>query len=144
MDYGRYCTMLGSKTILIVDNNAYGALDLSSAVEEGGGRVAGPVATLADALEILHSEDVAAAIVDCDASDGDASRIVALLVEQSLPLVIQTTGGSSAPFDRLNGHATVLMKPVDTELVLDTLLIEIGKAVPPATPIKLGVPPKQV
>ena len=40
--------MLGSKTILIVDESGYAALDLSEAIEESDGCVAGPVATLSE------------------------------------------------------------------------------------------------
>ena len=38
--------MLGSKTVLIVDESGYAALDLSEAIVESDGCVAGPAATL--------------------------------------------------------------------------------------------------
>ena len=47
--------MLGSKTVLIVDENGYAALDLSEAIVESDGRVAGPAATLSETLTILHA-----------------------------------------------------------------------------------------
>jgi hypothetical protein len=57
--------MLNSMTILIFDGSGYSSLDLSEAIEESDGRVAGPVATLSETVTILESIDVGGAIVDC-------------------------------------------------------------------------------
>jgi hypothetical protein len=51
--------MLDPKTILIFDEATYAALDLSQAIEESEGCVAGPVATLVDTLTILDTTTLA-------------------------------------------------------------------------------------
>ena len=61
----------------------------SEAIEESEGCVAGPVATLSEALTILDSRDVEGAIVDCELPE--ASEVVMLLTERDVPLVIQTS-----------------------------------------------------
>src|SRR5688500_9807197 len=86
---GRGCAMFGSKTILIADGSFYAALDLSQAVEDSEGCVAGPVDTLAEALTILDGGVVAGAIVDCELPE--AAALIMRLTETGVPLVVQTS-----------------------------------------------------
>src|SRR4029434_516178 len=81
--------MFGSKTILIADGSTYAALDLSEAVEDSEGCVAGPVDSLSEALTILDSVNIAGAIVDCEIPD--ASALIMRLAETGVPLVVQTS-----------------------------------------------------
>ena len=78
--------MLGSKTILIVDESGYAALDLSQAIEGSDGLVAGPVATLSEAMVLLDDIPIGGAIVDFEVAE---ASIVMLLTERNVPLVIQ-------------------------------------------------------
>ncbi len=121
--------MLNSMTILIFDGNGYSSLDLSEAIEESEGCVAGPVATLSEALTILDSGDVEGAIVDCELPE--ASEVVMLLTERDVPVVIQTSLAlpqSLAGLADLGERATVLTRPVDPRTILETLLIEVGRS----------------
>lgn len=133
--------MFGSRTILIADGSTYAAMDLSDAVEAHDGRVAGPVETLAEALDIIASHDVAGAIVDCELPD--ATPLVLRLAEAGVPLVVQTSTPLPPALEALDGRLSVLMRPVDPRTVIDILAGEIGKAEPPIQ-IKLGSAPKQV
>lgn len=119
--------MLGSTTILIVDANAYDGLGLSLAIEQNDGCVAGPVATAADVRMILDSRSIAGAIVDCDIDGSEASDVVMLLAGEGIPTVVQTVWPPPTALQSLNGKTTVLIKPVDTTLVLNALLIEIDR-----------------
>ena len=116
--------MFDSKTILIVDVNTYNSLDLAAAVEERQGRVAGPVSTADETLTVLDSDSVAAAVVDCD-SDG-ADEIVRQLVARGIPTVVQTSTRNRAELEDSEDRISILVKPVDVELVLATLLNAIG------------------
>jgi hypothetical protein len=118
--------MLGSKTILIVDESGYAALDLSEAIEESDGCVAGPVATLSEALTILDSTSVGGAVVDCGLAD--ASEVVMLLEQREVPIVVQVSAALPHSLGDLRDRASVLVRPVDPRTILQTLLMEIGRS----------------
>lgn len=117
--------MLGSKIILIVDGSTYAALDLSTSIEDSDGRVAGPVATLPEALAILDSCEVAGAVVDGELAD--AAALVMRLSELGTPLVVQTSLPLPLALDGLHDRLSVLMRPVDAQTIIRTLAGEIGK-----------------
>ena len=91
--------MLDFKTILIFDEATYAALDLSQAIEESEGCVAGPVATLVDTLTILDTTDVGGAIVGCQLAD--AAEVVMLLTQRDVPFVAQICAALPQSLDDL-------------------------------------------
>jgi len=117
--------MLGSKTVLIVDESGYAALDLSEAIVESDGYVAGPAATLSETLTILDSTCVCGAVVDCELAD--AFDVVMLLTERDVPIVVQISGSLPHGLGDLSERASVLVRPVDARTILETLLMEIGR-----------------
>ena len=66
--------MLKGKAVLVVEDNVFLALDLASVIEDLEGRVVGPVATAAEALNLLRTEEVTAAVIDCDLVDVDVAH----------------------------------------------------------------------
>lgn len=118
--------MLDSKIILIVEESGYGALDLSEAIEESDGCVAGPVATLSETLTILDSSCVGGAIVDCQLAD--AFDVVMLLAERDVPIVAQISASLPDGLGDLRERVSVLVRPVDPRTILETLLMEIGRS----------------
>ena len=133
--------MFRSKTILIADGSTYAALDLAAAVEGHDGRVAGPVETLSEAMDILATGDVAGAIVDCELAE--ATALVLRLSESGVPLVVQTSVPLPPALEELDGRLSVLMRPVDPRTVIGALASEIGK-VAPQSANRLGSAAKQV
>ena len=133
--------MLNSMTILIFDGSGYSSLDLSEAIEESDGRVAGPVATLSETVTILESIDVGGAIVDCQVPG--ASEAVMLLAQRDVPLVIQTNVALPQSLGDLGERASVLTRPVDPRTLLETLLVEVGRSELRASNM-LGPIPKEV
>ena len=127
--------MFGSKVILIADGSIYAALDLTQAVEANQGCVAGPVETLSEALTIVDSQPLAGAIVDCELPD--AAALVMWLKEAGVPLVVQTSVPLPAALDALYGQISVLMRPVDSSVVLEALAQEIGKSGPQTTDVSV-------
>jgi hypothetical protein len=119
--------MLGSTTILIVDENAYDGLGLSLAIEESDGCVAGPVATAADVRIILDSQSIAGAIVDCNLDCSEAVEVVMLLAGEGIPTVVQSAWPPPTALQSLNGKTTVLIKPVNAILVLEALVVAIDR-----------------
>lgn len=134
--------MLEDRTILIFDDSGYGTLDLTCEVEGRQGFVAGPVATVDEAMSIIDSVEVAAAVVDCDVGNCVAAPLILRLAERNVPIVIQTSGGLPDVLRPVRDRIAVLFKPVDPRLVVDSLLIEIGRnRVTDRKPNKLGEVP---
>jgi hypothetical protein len=133
--------MLDSRLILIVEEGGYAAMNLSDAIEESKGRVAGPVTTLSEAQDLLDTKEIGGAIVDCELAE--AAAVVLLLVERAVPLIAQVTTEMPQPLNGESDRMGTLVRPVDPRLVLDSLLVEIGRS-EMRTPNMLGTGPKQV
>lgn len=118
--------MFGSRTILIADGSTYAALDLAAAVEANGGRVAGPVQTLAEAAAILGSSRIAGAIVDCELSD--ATELVLRLAEAGVPVIAQTSIPLPTALQELDGRLPVMMRPIDADKVIANLAHQMDEA----------------
>jgi DNA-binding response OmpR family regulator len=112
--------VLTAQAILIVEDNVYLALDLCAAVEEMNGRVVGPVSSVIDAMRILDSEPVSAAILDYQLPDSDVTPVARRLVQEGVPYVLQT--GTAVPAKlTLLSDAPVVMKPVNPKHVVAVL-----------------------
>jgi DNA-binding NtrC family response regulator len=117
--------MFGDQPILIVEDESIVALDLAMAVEDHGGRVIGPVATVAEALELIDTQPVAAAILDAILRDRDVTPLALRLVERKVPFIIHTGTGLPLALAMLHPHLPLLRKPQQTMAVLGRLLDEM-------------------
>jgi DNA-binding NtrC family response regulator len=117
--------MFEKQTILIVEDECFVALDLASAVEDWDGRVIGPAATVAHALELMESAPIAAAILDAQLADRDVTPVAMALAERGVPFVIHTGTGLPAEIEKVMPDVPVVMKPVRPPVVLACLLNEI-------------------
>lgn len=120
--------MFSDAPILIVEDNLYLALDLSSAVEEMAGRVVGPAASVEEALSLLESHPIAGAIVDCHFGEDDAAPLTRKLAERQVPFVIHTAAPPPPAISEMHPDVPVLRKPVQPGALLTCLLDEIRKA----------------
>jgi DNA-binding NtrC family response regulator len=82
--------VLSGAPVLVAEDQTYIALDLSLAIEDAGGTVVGPASSAAEALELLATSNVEAAILDVDLLDGDCSAVVEALASRGIPIIIQT------------------------------------------------------
>ena len=120
--------MLTDKAVLIVEDNVYLSVDLSAAVEELEGRVIGPVCSVADALLILDTELVSAAILDCELPDSQVTPVARRLVEKGVPYVIHTGTVVPQALTLLCPGAPVLMKPIKPMQVVATLADHVAQS----------------
>lgn len=120
--------MLNQKPVLIVEDNVYLALDLSCAVEDMCGRVVGPTRTAAEAIELLRSEPVAAAILDCQLADDELEPLAGRLAQLQVPFIIHTASHPPACIRANHPDIPVLFKPLQPSAVLACLLVQIAKA----------------
>lgn len=117
--------MLASKSILVVEDNIYLALDLSWAIEDLDGKVLGPARTVAEGLALVGSEPVAGAILGCNLPDGDVLPLAEVLAMRQVPFVLHATAHLPADFPIHQLNAPVLVQPVQPQTVLERLLIEM-------------------
>ena len=80
-----------------VEDQAIIALDLESAVEESNGQVIGPASTVREALKLLHTNEVDAAILDANLPDGDVTPVAEQLIVVGLRGVADRHGVRPAP-----------------------------------------------
>ena len=120
--------MFSESPILVAEDNLYIALDLSNAIEDMDGRVVGPAATVAEALQLIEQHHVAAAILDCQLGDHDAAALAHVLAQRRVPFVIHTASPVPTMICALHPDVPVLLKPVHPDAVLTCLLDEMRKA----------------
>ena len=121
--------MLKDKAILIIEDNIFLALDLSSLVEDFNGRVVGPTGSVAEALTYLENEEIAAAVLDCEIADHEVTQVVMVLAEKGIPVVIHAISEPpSSVFESLP-DAPIFMAPIQSRVVLARLIDEIARRV---------------
>ena len=119
--------MFSKKSVLVVEDNAFLALDLSEAIEELDGLVAGPTNRVAHALELLDDGGIAAAIVDCHLVGQDVLMLAGKLAELEVPFVVHFETELPAAMSKLHPEVPKLRKPVLPQSVIDCLLTEMSK-----------------
>lgn len=85
--------MLNRSLVLVAEDQVFIALDLALAIEDAGGEVAGPVASVKEALALIKTRPIAAAILDANLTDGDITPVAVLLLEAGIPIIIQSGVG---------------------------------------------------
>ncbi len=118
--------MFDHKTILVADAGCYSAMDLAAAIEDNDGRVVGPMASAADALTVLDCTAVGGVVVDCELAGAPA--LIVLLARAGVPLVVQTSVPLPREMEAVEDRFAVLVRPVDTRSVVNTLANEIARA----------------
>ncbi|MEO7383472.1 MAG: response regulator [Novosphingobium sp.] len=113
--------MLNKAAILIAEDEAYIALALQWAVEDAGGIVIGPAATVGQALAQLDKHSADAAILDVNLGDGDITQLVEKLLALGAPIIFQTGVGlppkMAARFPGLPVH----IKPCVPEFLVEQI-----------------------
>ena len=82
--------MLNRVSVLVAEDQTFIALDLALAIEDAGGIVVGPAATCEEALALVGTASLAAAILDINLVDGDCSPLVEVLQGLDIPFIIHT------------------------------------------------------
>lgn len=118
--------VLNHACVLVAEDEPFIALDLALAIEDAGGQVVGPAASVKEALALLETADIAGAILDVTLADKDVTQLAELLIAHGIPLILQS--GVGLPPDmaaRLPG-LLVRIKPCDSAELVDELAALIG------------------
>lgn len=91
------------------------------AVEDAGGKVVGPAASVAEALKLLETSSLNGAILDFNLPDGDIVPVIECLVSKCVPFLIQTGVGVSASLAIRFPDLVVMIKPVIATVLVDRL-----------------------
>ena len=119
--------MLAGSLVLVAEDQIFIALDLALAVEDARGEVAGPVASVKNALALIETRPVTAAILDYNLTDGDITPVATLLMDADIPFIIQSGVGIPPDLATRFPNLVVYIKPyVAADLVskLASLIVE--------------------
>ena len=121
--------MLGGSLVLIAEDQVFIAMDLAMAVEDAGGKVAGPVASVKNALELIGTLQITAAILDSNLIDGDITPVAIYLLEAGIPVIIQSGVGATPELVLRFPDVIVHMKPyIAAELVAELAALVSAKS----------------
>jgi DNA-binding NarL/FixJ family response regulator len=118
--------VLDGLPVLIVEDDHIVAADLADAIELHGGRPIGPATTVLQAIMLLQSQTIGAAILDGNLPDRDVTPVALTLVDTAVPFVIHS--GIGAPRDLTARHPNipVILKPAKAEAVVAALLQQLS------------------
>lgn len=113
--------MLNLALILIADDQPMIALDLAFAVEDAGGLVAGPAASVKESLILLNARPVAGAILDVNLVDGDITPVAEHLIGLGVPIILQTGVGLPSDLATRFPDLVVHIKPCISAILVRQL-----------------------
>ncbi|HEX8666210.1 MAG TPA: response regulator [Beijerinckiaceae bacterium] len=118
--------------VLIVEDQAIIALDLQAAVEEANAQVIGPAPTVREALDLLDTDEIHAAILDANLPDGDITPVAEELIDRGVPFVINT--GVAVPLNlRRFPDLPVFRKPTPASRLIRELAGRLPVCLAPRT-----------
>ena len=103
--------MLTGALVLVAEDQIFIAMDLALAVEDAGAEVAGPVASVENALALIETRPITAAILDFNLTDGDITPVATLLLDANIPLIIQSGVGIPPELAMRFPDIVVFIKP---------------------------------
>ncbi len=133
--------MLNRALVLVAEDEPFIALDVALAVEDAGGEVVGPAASVMEALALIESRPVAAAILDVNLTDGDISPVAERLLAAGIPIILQTgVGAPPALISRFPDLAVRLKPCVAAQLVVQLVALiarhRLAKVTEPGGPVQ--------
>lgn len=99
------------KTVLLVEDEIFVALDLQMALEDAGWTVAGPYASIATASEYLKSNRPACAILDVRLTDGEVFPVADTLNRAGVPFVFHSGHADGDELERRYPNSAFCSKP---------------------------------
>lgn len=116
---------LSHALILVAEDEAIIAMDVAMAIRDAGGQVAGPAASVKQALALINTMPVAGAILDVNLSDGDISPVAEILLAAGIPIIIQTGVGLPTELIARYPDLAVQIKPCASEALVSQLALLI-------------------
>jgi PAS domain S-box-containing protein len=111
---------LSGRRLLVIEDEPLVALDLIACIEDADGIVVGPAGSEKDALQLIETETVDAALLDANLHGKPVDRIAAALTGRNIPFVFvsgHNRDGLPAPFAK----APLVGKPFTHAQIVDTV-----------------------
>jgi len=124
--------VLNGALILVAEDEPFIALDVALAIEDAGGAVAGPTASVKEALALIESLPIVAAILDVNLVDGDISPVAERLLIAGIPIIIQTGIGLPPSLTARFPDLPVQIKPCAAATLvekLEALIAAVGRQI---------------
>ena len=117
-----------TKTILLVEDEFFVALDLQSIIEDGCYQVDGPYVSVEDVLAHLDGDkpDLACAILDVRLRDGEVFPAAERLRDAGVPLIFHSGHADEQALQSRYPGAAVCGKPCSPSLLRRTLSIAVS------------------
>ena len=112
---------LQDRRILVVEDEYFIADAMQRELEEVGALVIGPAASVAEAMALLHSGPLDAAILDVNLDGDDIFPLAQMLADRGIPFLF-ATGYSASDLPSAWRHVPRYEKPVDAVQVARALL----------------------
>ena len=116
--------MLFHALVLVAEDEPLIALDVALAIEDAGGEVAGPAASVEEAMDLIATRPIVAAILDVNLADGDIWPVAERLMNAGIPIIIQTGIGLTPKMAARFPDLVVQIKPcVASKLVVQLAVL---------------------
>ena len=126
---------LRSTRILVAEDDAMIAFDLTATLQKAGAEVIGPGATLKHTLSLVKTPLLSAAILDVNLRDEDVFPAALALEGLGVGFVFHTDWASAGELGRTWPKVEALRKPAPPELLIDALLRACKARAVPVAPI---------
>ena len=117
---------LVDRRVLIVEDEPFIAFDLADAIEHAGGIVIGPAATVREALALIKTQRVEAAILDVNLPDGDVGPVISALADEGIFLVVHTGAGLTQDLRAQYPKLRVFTKPTPPPLLAHVIAASLA------------------
>jgi CheY-like chemotaxis protein len=111
---------LSGRRVLVIDDEPFIALDLADSLKEAGADVAGPVGTVKQALLLIETTRLDAAVLDANLHGYAVDEVAGALARRHIPFVF-VTGYARDKLQTAFKQAPVLTKPIRHDELLETL-----------------------
>ncbi len=99
------------KTVLLVEDEIFVAMDIQMTLEDEGWTVAGPFPSTADALSYLDKNIPTCAILDVRLTDGDVFPVADRLRETNVPFVFHSGHADGKALEQVYPESAFCQKP---------------------------------
>lgn len=118
---------IAGRRILIVEDEMLIAMMIEDALQDSGGKIVGPAATLERALKLAREEEFDAAILDVTIRGGKVYPVAELLLARGIPFAFASGYGDWALPDELRDKPR-LTKPFTTAALEEQIRLLCGEA----------------
>lgn len=119
---------LEQQRVLLVEDEMLTAVDLSCEIEDAGGETIGPAISVKQALSLIDTGGVTAAILDVNVRDGETTPVAAALIARRIPFILHTGAILPSRLRATFGEVPVHIKPATSLRLIASLAREIESA----------------